>query len=371
MSVPEALSTFLLDWQSAELAAAAHMKSLGFIDAQKTQSGPDGGIDIVSSEAAAQVKFYANPVGRPDVQRLRGAAHEYRLSIFYSTGGYTKEALLYADQAGIALFRMDPYGNCEPVSQLAALLAKDELIHERRERLEELKAMRYRLAAATFEQDLRLYAQFVRHTQLSPEVAALYSHVASALEQSVSNFVAAVGYRNFEGADRAFEEINKRISFLAWITGEELRDSYENLEEAISDGWRLSSSPESGDLLTRIATGAFSLMDLTLKFLKDWEDFFPDGASTNKLADDDLRMAAGMLLNVSFDQSILSSELLHQLKEAVRAGVERVHRQADRIFKSLFDRHKRSGLARPRVLVAGQLRVNALAKTINRQLDAS
>jgi hypothetical protein len=79
--------TFLPGWQAAEIAAVEHMRSLGFIDAQTTAPGADGGIDAQSSDAAAQVKFYANPVGRPDVQRLHGASYAYRLALFYSTGG--------------------------------------------------------------------------------------------------------------------------------------------------------------------------------------------------------------------------------------------------------------------------------------------
>ncbi|MFF2773154.1 restriction endonuclease, partial [Streptomyces bacillaris] len=176
MSDPEPPLAFLLDWQAAELAAAEHLKSLGFIDAQRTQSGADGGIDVESSEAAAQVKFYANPVGRPDVQRLRGAAHGYRIAVFYSTGGYTKEAVEYADQASVALFFMDPYGRAESLSQLASVLTESELVQDRRERLEELKAVRYRFAAASFERDLRLYEQFYRLAPMSPEETPAYEH---------------------------------------------------------------------------------------------------------------------------------------------------------------------------------------------------
>ncbi|MBO0979639.1 restriction endonuclease [Microbacterium sp. SD291] len=371
MSFVEPPSAFLLDWQSAELAAVEHMRTLGFVDAQKTQAGADGGIDVESAEAAAQVKFYANPVGRPDIQRLRGAAHDYRLAVFYSTGGYTGEAVAYADQARVALFQMDPYGQAKPTSQLATLLAEPEHIQERKERLEELKALRYQLASASFEQDLRLYAQFVRQTPLNPEESTVYSHVASALEQSVTRFKTAVGGRQFQDADDASEEINKRIEFLGWITGTELRASYENLEAAISHGWSLDSSPGSDYLLHLAATGAFNLRDLAVKFLKDWQEILPDGVSTIALEDEELRKAAGMLLSASFDQSILSAELLHQVKESVRSGVQRVHGTATSIFRILFDKHMQLDLARPRSLVAGLLRVNALTDRINRQLNAS
>lgn len=371
MSLPEQTATFLLDWQSAELAAVEHMKSLGFIDAQKTQSGADGGIDVESSQAAAQVKFYANPVGRPDIQRLRGAAHEYRISVFYSTGGYTKEAVQYADGAGVALFLMDPYGNAEPHSEFAGVLVKPEMVQERREQLEELRAIRYGFAAASFEQDLLLYAEFVRQMPLSQEEGALFSHVATELDRDVRAFVEAVGARQFEAADSLFEEINKRVGFLAWITGSELRNSYEDLDAAVSSGWKLESTPGADYLLQRAASGAFELRDLAQEFLKEWNDLLPDGVSTNQLADDELRRAAGMLLAASFDPSILPAELLAQLKHSVRSGIQRVHAAADSMFKILFEKLMQYDLERPRGLVDGKLLVDALVARINRQLDAS
>lgn len=371
MILPEETATFLLDWQSAELAAVEHMKSLGFIDAQKTQSGADGGIDVESSLAAAQVKFYASPVGRPDIQRLRGAAHDYRISVFYSTGGYTKEAVQYADGAGVALFLMDPYGSAEPHSEFAEKLTKSEMIQERREQLEELKAVRYRFAAASFEQDLSLYAAFLRETSLIQPEAALYSHVFNELDLAVRTFVDAVGERQFEAADSLFEEINKRIGFLAWITGPELRDPYDDLNDAVSAGWDLESDPESEYLLQRIATGAFDLLKVSLKFLEEWDGTLPAEVSTNRLADDELRRAAGMLLSASFDESILSAELIARLKQAVREGVQRVHSEAHYMFMVLFDMHVQHDLERPRSLVDGKLLVDALVTRINRQLDAS
>jgi len=53
-------------WHKAERAAARHMKVLGFHDAALTPPGPDGGLDVISGVAAAQVEDYVTPVGRPD-----------------------------------------------------------------------------------------------------------------------------------------------------------------------------------------------------------------------------------------------------------------------------------------------------------------
>ena len=363
------LPEYLLAWQAAELAAVEHMKSLGFIDAQKTSPGADGGIDVQSSEAAAQVKFYANPVGRPEVQRLRGAAHSYRIAVFYSTGGYTKEALQYADQAGVALFLMDPFGRAEAASQFGTLLADSKLVQERRASLEELKTIRYRLAGAAFRRDLALYAEFARHVRMDPDESALFFHVANALEESIRSFQAAADLKQFQSADTAFEEVQQRIRFLGWITGSELRAVYESLEEAISEGWEGDATPTSEYRLQRIATGALSLRELLIEFLEGWVEHFPDGLGMRDLGNEHLVKSAGMLLSVSNDPSILTPELLVQIEAAARAGVQQAHQVAANIFAYLLDMHVRLDLPRPRVLVAGSARVDSLASRIYQQID--
>lgn len=244
---------FLLDWQAAETAAVTHMKTLGFIDAQATGPGPDCGIDALSSDAAAQVKFYANPIGRPDIQRLRGAAHEYRLALFYSTGGFTKEAVAYAIEAGVALFLMDPYGRCKPMSDLAALLVEPEHVQERKQRLEDLQVIRYRYAACALESDLTLYEQFAENISMDPKESALYSHVASGLEVVVRDFRTAIESNEFGQADTLFSEIQSRVTFLSW-TASDLQQ-YTDLDEAISEGWLRDATPKSEYLLQRVAMG--------------------------------------------------------------------------------------------------------------------
>lgn len=64
------------DWHDAEELARWHMREvLGFADTELTPRGADGGIDVVSSHALAQVKHYTTPVGSPEVQQHAGAAH--------------------------------------------------------------------------------------------------------------------------------------------------------------------------------------------------------------------------------------------------------------------------------------------------------
>lgn len=92
------------DWREAEQLAEAHMKQLGFIDAERTASGADGGIDVESEDAVGQVKFVSRPVGSPEIQKLRGAAFSINFALFYSNSGYTKAAELIAEKLNVALF---------------------------------------------------------------------------------------------------------------------------------------------------------------------------------------------------------------------------------------------------------------------------
>lgn len=94
-------------WRLAEDAAAAFVRSLGFREATATPVGADAGLDVVGSGVAAQVKTQLPPVGRPAVQRLRGAALDVPVRLFFSTSGYTTAAIDYADEAGVALFNLD------------------------------------------------------------------------------------------------------------------------------------------------------------------------------------------------------------------------------------------------------------------------
>jgi hypothetical protein len=97
----------VFSWEMAEELAAAHMRQMGFTDARRTPAGADRGIDVVSEGAVAQVKFLTAPVGAPDVQRFRGAAHLRETALFYSSSGYTKAARDVADELGIGLFQFD------------------------------------------------------------------------------------------------------------------------------------------------------------------------------------------------------------------------------------------------------------------------
>ena len=105
----------------AEEVAAEWMRWIGFADAQRTPTGPDGGVDVLATDVVAQVKLYGRPVGRPDLQKLHGAALGKR-TVFLAAEGYTDEAVTWAEAVSMALFRFDRQGEPYAVNTLAQRL---------------------------------------------------------------------------------------------------------------------------------------------------------------------------------------------------------------------------------------------------------
>ncbi|MGW6481989.1 restriction endonuclease [Streptomyces sp. NPDC055059] len=109
-------------WRDAELLAVRHMRALGFLDARDTGPGSDGGIDAAATGAVAQVKMHNKPIGRPDLQRLYGAAagrQQPQSLLFYSYRGFTSTAQTYADERGILLFEFDRAGTVRALNGAA------------------------------------------------------------------------------------------------------------------------------------------------------------------------------------------------------------------------------------------------------------
>ncbi|MEV0948194.1 restriction endonuclease [Rhodococcus sp. NPDC049939] len=101
----------------AESNAAKQMQRLGYGDATVLLGGAEGGIDVHSSSAYAQVKWRGDSAGRSNLQSLygaRGTSHGTKL-LYFSGSGYTDEAVAYADEVGMALFRTEPDGETCPV----------------------------------------------------------------------------------------------------------------------------------------------------------------------------------------------------------------------------------------------------------------
>jgi hypothetical protein len=97
------------------------MRSNGFRGAVVTQGGSDGGVDVKTPGAIAQVKRESRPVGRPALQRLvgaRGRAQTVQM-LFFSSSGYSPAAIEYAGQMDLALFTYAPDGVVFPLNGAA------------------------------------------------------------------------------------------------------------------------------------------------------------------------------------------------------------------------------------------------------------
>ena len=111
----------------AERAAVVWMRYWGWVDAKETGAGTDAGKDVVAKDAIAQVKAHMNPIGRPDLQNLYGvAAAEDKQGLFFSLTGYTTQALEWAEQVNLPLFRFDLQGVPEPVNRAALSALRDK-----------------------------------------------------------------------------------------------------------------------------------------------------------------------------------------------------------------------------------------------------
>lgn len=104
--------------QHAELVAVAFMRTeLGLDDAKlsdrKRKFGGDGGVDVTSARAVAQVKANTRaPVPRALVSQLMGDAVEYAdAAMLFFAFSYTEDAIEHATKHSVTLFEMDIQGN--------------------------------------------------------------------------------------------------------------------------------------------------------------------------------------------------------------------------------------------------------------------
>lgn len=95
--------------RQAEKLAARWMKYMGAMDARVSQATRDGGVDVISSRFAAEVKHHAVPVGPVPVRAIAGVAYSQgKIPVFFSLNGYTRDAESFGRQAGVLLFVYDP-----------------------------------------------------------------------------------------------------------------------------------------------------------------------------------------------------------------------------------------------------------------------
>jgi hypothetical protein len=102
------------------------MKYWGYSNVAATAVGPDGGVDVLSEEAVAQVKAESIPTGRPKVQQHHGVAvSAAKQALFFSLAGYTPAALTYAEENNICLFQFDLQGEPEAANAPAYRLLNE------------------------------------------------------------------------------------------------------------------------------------------------------------------------------------------------------------------------------------------------------
>lgn len=98
-----------MSWREAEQVCAAWLLWLGCPGVQVTQSTRDGGVDLRSEGAVAQVKLQLQTVAPAPVRALYGVAvAEGSVGIFFSSSSFSIAAKAFADQVGMPLLRFSP-----------------------------------------------------------------------------------------------------------------------------------------------------------------------------------------------------------------------------------------------------------------------
>ena len=115
-----------LNSRSAELLVEEWMAHWGFHDAQATPVGPDGGFDVLSTRAAAQVKYRGQPTPLDQINAFHGACNgRFEHEIFVSKSGFTKPAREAADDYQMALFSLAIDGTPIPENIQARRIFRD------------------------------------------------------------------------------------------------------------------------------------------------------------------------------------------------------------------------------------------------------
>lgn len=95
--------------------------SWGYLDAETSRYVRDGGVDVESEELVIQCKHVSGNVRAPEVQAIFGiAASRGKQAAVFSAGGFTRDAISFANSAGVALFRLRELdGDAKPVTRVA------------------------------------------------------------------------------------------------------------------------------------------------------------------------------------------------------------------------------------------------------------
>ena len=109
-------------WRDAERFAERHARTvLAFVDVRvnvEPATLTDAILDLVGSDFSGRVEHQRSPVERAEIEQLRTAAGS-TVAVFYSRAGFTKVAVLYAEEHRVALFGYSDSGFASPVNQCA------------------------------------------------------------------------------------------------------------------------------------------------------------------------------------------------------------------------------------------------------------
>ncbi|MCX2966282.1 restriction endonuclease [Gordonia aquimaris] len=132
-------SNYLTPEDAEYLAAGIMQKKLGFRDAKVTELSGDGGVDVVSKHAVAQVKHWNSQIGRPELQQLYGArgADRKKKLLFFSSGGYSPLAVEYANEHDIALYRFGDDSTWWPMNKAARKLTRSS-VQKREDKIDDI-----------------------------------------------------------------------------------------------------------------------------------------------------------------------------------------------------------------------------------------
>lgn len=105
--VPEKMSSFTP--YNFEIYCSGWVEYLGGQDVRVTQQSADGGVDVVSNGEVAQVKLHGSPVGVQPLREIFGVARSMdKTPLFFTSTGYTKSAITFADENDVLIFIADP-----------------------------------------------------------------------------------------------------------------------------------------------------------------------------------------------------------------------------------------------------------------------
>jgi hypothetical protein len=167
-------------WRVAERLVERHARAvLHRSDVRASRADARAGVDLEGATVVGAVERRRGPVDRPIVERLHDAAAG-RTAAVYSRSGFTKTALLWADERHVALFGYTDSGYVAPLNQAARELVSraeaeaehrvrtaTELIsrHATQARLDAERADRERHAAALRAEEERVRSQTRRQLE--------------------------------------------------------------------------------------------------------------------------------------------------------------------------------------------------------------